>query len=127
MLVHFNIIQPSNQPHKDARLENLERLHKLASPSSSSWLDGGNDPSTPSSTIDASDFPAFVEALNDQLAQLWKDDKRVQVVRLTIQVAKMLGDPSNAGLVYYPAMFFQLTDIISYLGQLVYDRLGSLL
>jgi hypothetical protein len=27
-------------------------------------------------------------------------------------------------LEYYPVLFFSLTDIITYFGQLVYDRLG---
>ena len=103
---------------RDSRLDHLSRLHRPIP--TSTWTDSPDDPAV----VDAEDFPSFVEAANEQMANLWKDDRRVQVVRLTIQLAKMLGDPATAGLVYYPAIFFQLSDIISYLGQLVYDRLG---
>ena len=39
------------------------------------------------------DFLNFVELVNNQLAKHWMDDKRVPVIKLTIQVAKMLAEP----------------------------------
>ena len=38
----------------------------------------------------------LLELINNQLARYWLDDKRVQVVRLAIQVAKMIEQPGEA-------------------------------
>lgn len=40
-------------------------------------------------------FSNFVESLTNHLAKLWKDDQRVAVVKLVIQVAKMLAEPGS--------------------------------
>lgn len=39
----------------------------------------------------------------------------------------MLAEPDPQALTYYPAMFFALADLVTYFGQLVYDRLGKLI
>ncbi len=70
-------------------------------------------------------FSSFVDLANEHLAKLWKDDQRVQVIKLSIQFAKMLGEPKESLPEHYPCMFFQLVDLISYFGQLIYDRLGK--
>ncbi len=38
----------------------------------------------------------------------------------------MLAEPDPHALTYYPAMFFALADLVTYFGQLVYDRLGNI-
>ncbi len=75
-----------------------------------------------------------MEVITERLARLWNDDKRVEVMRLAVQLGKMSGDPppaladlqsSEAALLHYPATFFQLTDAIGYFGSLVHGRLGK--
>ncbi len=79
-----------------ARLEYLQALessggkrvsHKLGG------LVGGGGMSE--GVVDRSTFINFVELLNNQLAKYWKDDQRVSVVKLVIQVAKMLAEPGS--------------------------------
>ena len=64
-----------------------------------------------------------MEVCNNQLAKYWKDEQKVEVVRMTIQFAKMLSDTDQLHI--YPTKFFLVTDLVSYFGQLVYDRLVS--
>jgi hypothetical protein len=67
------------------------------------------------------DFFDFVELCKCQLAKYWKDDQRVHVVKMTIQLAKMLSSQKLNN--FFPTLFFLASDVISYFGQLVYDRL----
>lgn len=94
--------------------------------------------------LDPKQFAKFVEIANNQLAKHWMDDKRVEVVKLVIQVSKWLGlsgldifidfkfthhsdlFPDKTIQSFYPCLFFQLSDLITYFGQMVYDRLGKL-
>jgi hypothetical protein len=46
-------------------------------------------------SLDRSSFPNFVELLNNQLAKYWKDDQRVAVVKLVIQIVKILSEPGK--------------------------------
>ena len=67
----------------------------------------------------------LAELINNQLARHWLDDKRVQVVRLAVQVAKMIGEPDPKSMRFYPAVFAMLIELVDYFGQLIYDRLVS--
>ena len=96
------------------------------------------------------DLVNFVDLLNNQLAKHWKDDKRLPVINLTLQISKMMGEPGlrivwhdwfgdlflhilfrcfsllvAPWISYYPCLFFLLSDLVTYFGQLVYDRLGK--
>ena len=42
-----------------------------------------------------SEFAPFVASINERLATLWKDDRKVRVLRLAVQVAKMMGDAGD--------------------------------
>ena len=46
-------------------------------------------------TLDRNSFPNFIELLNNQLAKYWKDDQRVAVVKLVIQIVKLLSEPGR--------------------------------
>ena len=83
------------------------------------------------------ELPEFRELLISQLARFWKDGDKVAVIKLSIQAAKVLsvpealmpdvkGDKSiGASLSAYPAVFFMVADVMTYFGNLVYDRLGE--
>ena len=45
--------------------------------------------------LDRNEFVNFVELLNNQLAKYWKDDQRVAVVKLVIQIVKILANPGR--------------------------------
>ena len=45
--------------------------------------------------LDRNGFFHFVELLNNQLAKYWKDDQRVAVVKLVIQIVKILSEPGR--------------------------------
>lgn len=45
--------------------------------------------------LDRNEFVSFVELLNNQLAKYWKDDQRVAVVKLVIQIVKILATPGR--------------------------------
>lgn len=68
-------------------------------------------------------FLAFADELDNQLARMWKDDQRTAVIRTVIQVAELLEDPGRVSAQFYPAMFFLLSDLVTYFGQLIHDRL----
>ena len=48
-----------------------------------------------SGALDRSSFLNFIELLNNQLAKYWKDDQRVSVVKLVIQIVKLLSEPGK--------------------------------
>ncbi|TRY63417.1 hypothetical protein TCAL_02649 [Tigriopus californicus] len=70
-------------------------------------------------------FGDFLDLVTHQLSNYWTEDKRVQVLRLVIQIAKILGDMDKSGLSGYPAFFFQITEVLVFFGRLVYDRIAS--
>ena len=79
---------------------------------------------TSDNSLDKTGFVEFIEILTNQLAKYWKDEQKVAVVKLTIQAAKMLAEPSKDKS-SYPAMFILLSDLVSYFGKLVFDRLSK--
>ena len=49
----------------------------------------------PTGLLNRNEFVNFVELLNNQLAKYWKDDQRVAVVKLVIQIVKILANPGR--------------------------------
>lgn len=111
-----DLSSPPTNANPQARLEWLESAWSASQATKRSQiLEKG---------VTATDFFDFMDACNGQLAQYWKDDQRVQVVKMTIQLSKMLS-PEKPHDSFYPTLFFLVTDVISYFGELVYDRLVS--
>ena len=72
-----------------SRLDYLESLESGVQKRTSKFL--GLTDNTAS--LDRNSFQNFVELLNNQLAKYWKDDQRVAVVKLVIQIVKLLSEP----------------------------------
>ena len=72
-----------------SRLDYLESLESGVQKRTSKFL-GLTDNAA---SLDRSSFQNFVELLNNQLAKYWKDDQRVAVVKLVIQIVKLLSEP----------------------------------
>ena len=106
---------------------NIARPPSLGNPSTRlEWLEmhlNENGTIKRSGSLERQDLFDFFELCNDQLSRFWKDDQRVQVVKMTIQLSKMLAPERFTTL--YPTIYFLVTDVISYFGRLVYDRLVS--
>ena len=91
------------------------------------WLESSGDQENKVTNISAngmisqSEFTHFMDTCSNQLSNYWKDDQRVQVVKLTIQLSKMLSNSKADSS--FELTFFAITDIISFFGQLVFDRL----
>ena len=71
--------------------------------------------------IDESEITGFFDSCNNKLCTLWKDDHRVQVVKMVVQLSKMLSPDSISRL--YPKLFFLITDCLTHFGKLVYERI----
>eukprot|EP00095_Tigriopus_kingsejongensis_P008728 maker-scaffold535_size144686-snap-gene-0.23 protein:Tk08728 transcript:maker-scaffold535_size144686-snap-gene-0.23-mRNA-1 annotation:"leucyl-trna synthetase" len=70
--------------HRNARLDLLEGRQ--------------TSPSCPEKNgLTPKQFGDFLELITHQLSSYWKDDKRVHVLRLVIQLAKILGDVMSEG------------------------------
>ena len=83
--------------------------------------------STPGNSLGSNEFGEFTDLLISKLALHWKAEDRVSAVNLVVQAAKILTIPSEmstSNVSNYPAAFFLVTDITSYFGNLVHDRLG---
>ena len=76
-----------------------------------------------SNGMSSSEFSTFMETCTEELSKCWKDDQRVQVVKLSIQLATMLASADDFLSSDFDRVFFAVTDILSFFGQLVYDRL----
>ncbi|KAI1709979.1 vacuolar protein sorting-associated protein 35 domain-containing protein [Ditylenchus destructor] len=66
----------------------------------------------------------FVRKLGDLktiLCQKWKQEKRIECIKLITEVARMLSSASVAH--FYPAQFVYVTDLLDFFGNLVYERL----
>ena len=80
-----------------ARLDFLESLESGVQKRTSKFL-GLSDTA---GCLDRSSFQNFVELLNNQLAKYWKDDQRVAVVKLVIQIVKLLSEPGEHSLKFF--------------------------
>ena len=77
-----------------ARLDFLESLESGVTRRTSKFLGLADT----AGHLDRSSFQSFVELLNNQLAKYWKDDQRVAVVKLVIQIVKLLSEPGEYSL-----------------------------
>ena len=62
-----------------------------------------------SGSLERQELMNFFELCNDQLSRFWKDDQRVQVVKMAIQLSKMLSPDSMTTL--FPTIYFLVTDV----------------
>ena len=74
-----------------ARLDYLEAMESSGGKRSAKLLGLSNT----TGSLDRSSFLNFVDLLNNQLAKYWKDDQRVAVVKLVIQIVKILSEPGR--------------------------------
>ena len=89
------------------------------------WLEANNDDLSTDKVTNvssASEFSSFMETCTEQLSKCWKDDQRVQVVKLAIQLASMWASDEDMNDCF-DLVFFSTTDVLSFFGKLVYDRL----
>lgn len=70
------------------------------------------------------EYMSKIQQLNSELVAAWKTDQRVKSLKISIQCAKLLADPSSV-MQFYPSKFVLITDILDIFGKLVYDRLKS--
>lgn len=79
--------------------------------------------------INQQEFMLFMEACNQHLSKCWLEDHRVQVVKTAIQLAKMLAPEEDVSVMtvddVFQTIYFSVTDLISFFGKMVYDRLAS--
>lgn len=85
-------------------------------------LEGKSDSDLARDGLNQAQFTVLVGKMHDQLLVHWREDQRVQALKLIIQAAKLLGD-TTVSLRSFPSRFFLLADFINRFGQLVYDRL----
>ena len=71
--------------------------------------------------INDNEINEFFDSCNNKLCTLWKDDHRVQVVKMVVQLSKMLS-PDDISMLY-PKLFFLITDCLTHFGKLVYERI----
>lgn len=75
----FNYVYQEDSTSRNARLDMLEgRQTRRLNPEKNG--------------LTPKQFGDFLELITHQLSNYWTDDKRVQVLRLVIQIAKILGD-----------------------------------
>ena len=93
------------------------------------WLESNRSGGTEISAdgITQQEFILFMEACNQHLSKCWLEDHRVQVVKTAIQLAKMLAPEEDVMTVddVFQTIYFSVTDLITFFGKMVYDRLAS--
>ena len=93
------------------------------------WLESNRSGGTEISAdgLTQQEFMLFIEACNQHLSKCWLEDHRVQVVKTAIQLAKMMAPEEDEVTVndLFQTIFFSVTDLITFFGKLVYDRLAS--
>ena len=93
------------------------------------WLESNHNGAAeiPIDGVTKQDFVMFMEACNQHLDRCWIEDQRVQVVKTAIQLAKMLAPEEELSDVQdvYQCIYFSVTDLITFFGKMVYDRLLS--
>ena len=71
--------------------------------------------------ISQQEYVTRLHRLNEDIANAWLNEDRVNALKLCVKVAKLLGD-TNTGK-FYPVLFVLVTEIIETVGRLVYDRI----
>ena len=123
-------IQPPLHEHLLNRLNKSDSPKVINTPEARlDWLESNRNGTTeiPVEGVTQQEFLIFMEACNQHVDKCWLEDHRVQVVKTAIQLAKMLApeeEMSNLADVYQ-CIYFSVTDLISFFGKMVYDRLLS--
>ena len=126
--VRVSVPQPL---HFLLQLKDSEKSYGNSPDSRLAWLEannGGDQVSKMTNIISANgmsstEFSTFMERCTEELSKCWKDDQRVQVVKISIQLSTMLASADDYLNSDFDRVFFAVTDILSFFGQLVYDRL----
>ena len=71
--------------------------------------------------ISQQEYVTRLHRLNEDIANAWLNEDRVNALKLCVKVAKLLGD-TNTGK-FYPVLFVLVTEVIETVGRLVYDRI----
>ena len=66
-------------------------------------------------------FEAHVKKLSNDLDRAWERDERVNSLKISIQLAKLLSDTNYPQ--FYPVMFVLVTDVLEKFGMMVFNRL----
>jgi len=72
--------------------------------------------------ISQQEYVTRLRRLNDDIATAWLKEDRVNALKLSVKVAKLLSD-TNVGK-FYPVLFILVTEVIETMGRLVYDRIS---
>ena len=71
--------------------------------------------------ISQQEYVTRLHRLNEDIANAWLAEDRVNALKLCVKVAKLLGD-TKVGK-FYPVLFVLVTEVIETVGRLVYDRI----
>jgi len=71
--------------------------------------------------ISQQEYVTRLHRLNEDIANAWLNEDRVNSLKLCVKVAKLLGE-TNSGK-FYPVLFVLVTEVIETVGRLVYDRI----
>jgi len=67
------------------------------------------------------EYENHIKTLESDMMKAWKNDERVQTLKIAIQLAKLLADTNVPA--FYPFMFVMVTDVLDKFGNLVFERL----
>ena len=67
------------------------------------------------------EYENHIKTLENDMLTAWKNDERVQTLKIAIQLAKLLADTSVPS--FYPSMFVMVTDVLGKFGNMVFERL----
>lgn len=67
------------------------------------------------------EYENHIKKLESDMMTAWKNDERVQTLKIAIQLAKLLADTNVPA--FYPFMFVMVTDVLDKFGNLVFERL----
>lgn len=71
--------------------------------------------------ISQQEYVTRLHRLNDDIANAWLAEDRVNALKLCVKVAKLLVDTKTGK--FYPVLFVLVTEVIETVGRLVYDRI----
>lgn len=72
-------------------------------------------------SITKSEYKKQMEILLKMMPKLWSEDKKVDVLKIVIQCAKLLNNIESAQ--FYPEKFIAISDILESFGNLVFKRI----
>ena len=71
--------------------------------------------------ISQQEYVTRLKRLNDDIANAWLKDDRVNALKLCVKVTKLLSDTKLGK--FYPVLFVLVTEVIETVGRLVYERI----